>query len=134
MDLDYSLTEVNSDCLSRTSMDSQAFHAPSNFLLNIPKTTHTINLKKPKRSSNPRCILLLRSLICEQMTHKFDKELHLDHENFYQCGNFKFFLNTLEILCHYLNIIQPENYSYRRLDYGSYKVFIEIFFNSLTST
>jgi hypothetical protein len=69
-----------------------------------------------------KCVILLQNLINEQVTNNFHTrtaEENIESGNLHQ---FKFFLNTLEIFCHSLNIINQDNYFYRIKSYGKYEV------------
>jgi len=121
MNSDLSDTEINSDHFSQTSFEEDFYPLHTDCFLHYPQSSYQILLKKPKQNLNQRCTLLLRTLIIEQMSHKFDNIIFLDKKSS-SCGQFKFFLNTMEILFHYLHIIKLDNYSYRNEDYGIYKV------------
>lgn len=81
--------------------------------------------KEGCRRLNKQCIVLLQNLIGEQMTHRFDKKIRLNELNPSNSNQFKFFLNSMEILCHYLNIIDLNNYSYRTQNYGNNEVLFQ---------
>lgn len=68
-------------------------------------------------------MILLQNLINEQLMNNFHTrtaEENIEKGNLHQ---FKFFLNTLEIFCHALNVINQDNYFYRVQSYGKYEVF-----------
>ena len=71
-----------------------------------------------------KSVLLIQNMITEQMNNSFHKDTSHANISEEQMTHFKFFLNTLEILCHSLEIIRTENYSYRTKNYGKYEVFL----------
>ena len=123
MDHNTSTTEPDTDYQSLI-LEPNFFH--NSYLLQIPQPSKQVIPKKPNTCPNQKFVLLLRNLICEQMNCRFERTANLGDPASQTCSQFKFFLNTLEILCHYLNIIKPENYKYRLKDYGAYKVIITI--------
>ena len=121
-DLDQTLTESDIEYHSQSSYALETYPVPCNFLLQIPDSVPQCLFKKPSQSTNQRCVVLFRNLIYEQVTHRFDKAENMHEDNPSVFGQFKFFLNTLEILCHYLKVIDLDDYAYRVKDYGIYKV------------
>lgn len=74
------------------------------------------------KAMEQKCLLLLQNLISEQLTHRFDlidfrSSLCQD-----RVINFKFFLNSMEILAQLLDVIDIRNYSYRTSNHDGYEV------------
>ena len=80
------------------------------------------SLKDSYHKLNKKCVLLLKNLINEQKIHSFDEQMKHNKFDAANVGQFKFFLNTLEIFCHDLDIINLHDYLYRTQDYGRYEV------------
>lgn len=117
-------------------MDELYSHPTQTSILSRPINSSLLQaseylVKEPAKDKcqklNNQCILLLKNLIKEQMTHRFDQKIRYNQLDSSNINQFKFFLNSLEILCHYLNVINLNEYRYRLKNYDKLEVLSSIF-------
>ena len=97
------------------------------FTCSFFESDNTITLEDASEISHwqrmdKKCLLLLQSLVTEQLKHDFHNNTALQNLNSTNSIQFKFFLNTLEMFAQSIGIIRLENYAYRIKNYGQFEV------------